>query len=135
LAFWSSSPDNHASKSDDRPNVFTRLSVSEWILLCKPAPHSAILEVGPSYREAKGGAFDFFQHKHSVRTITDFQPSIADHGDDLYVRPEVCPSPQETARALPQTISALFEKMIFDPKTGLDTLYPTSKAHRAQEIL
>ncbi len=47
---------------------------------------------------------------------------------------EVCPSP-ETAHALPQTISALFEKMIFDPKKGLDSLYPTSKAHKAQEIL
>jgi hypothetical protein len=27
---------------------------------------------GPSYREAKGGAFDFFHHKNPVRTITDF---------------------------------------------------------------
>jgi hypothetical protein len=26
----------------------------------------------PSYREAKGGAFDFFHHKNPVRTITDF---------------------------------------------------------------
>jgi hypothetical protein len=28
---------------------------------------------GPSYREAKGGAFElFFHHKNPVRTVTDF---------------------------------------------------------------
>jgi hypothetical protein len=26
---------------------------------------------GPSYREAKGGPFDFFHHKRAVSTITD----------------------------------------------------------------
>jgi hypothetical protein len=26
----------------------------------------------PSYREAKGDAFDFFHYKNPVRTITDF---------------------------------------------------------------
>jgi hypothetical protein len=35
---------------------------------------------GPSYREAKGGAFDFFHHKRPVSAITDFQPSRCDNG-------------------------------------------------------
>ncbi len=26
---------------------------------------------GPSYREAKGGAFDFFHHKRALRTVID----------------------------------------------------------------
>jgi len=38
---------------------------------------------GPSYREAKGGAFDFFHHKRDVRAITDIQPPVGDNGVDL----------------------------------------------------
>ncbi len=37
----------------------------------------------PSYREAKGGAFDFFHHKRTVSTITDLQLPVGDNGVDL----------------------------------------------------
>jgi hypothetical protein len=35
---------------------------------------------GPSYREAKGGAFDFFHHKRPVCTITNLELPIVRSG-------------------------------------------------------
>ncbi len=53
---------------------------------------------GPSYREAKGGAFDFFfHHKRAVRAITDFQPPVGDNEIDLLCRGQAVSVSQETA--------------------------------------
>src|SRR5208337_1938254 len=35
----------------------------------------------PSYREAKGGAFDFLHHKRPVCTITDIKSPVGDNRD------------------------------------------------------
>lgn len=62
---------------------------------------------GPSYRDAKGGAFNFFfHHKIAVHIITDSQPFVGDNGIDLFCRGQGVSVSQETAPKPPVTTTA-----------------------------
>jgi hypothetical protein len=54
---------------------------------------------GPSYRGAKGGAFDLFHHKRAVRAITDIQPSVGDNGDRPVWQGRAVPVNQDDPRS------------------------------------
>jgi hypothetical protein len=55
---------------------------------------------GPSYREAKGGAFELFHHIHHkcpVSSVTDLEPPVGDNGDRPICQGRGAPVSQETA--------------------------------------
>ena len=100
-------------------------------------PHRLWLSPDHFSRAGSGDSTDksntgIFHHTQPVSAITDAQLTPCENSL-LMGQCRGVPS-SKTARALPQTISAFFENRDSTRKRGLDTLYPTTKAHQGREI-